>query len=271
MPNTKAQEDMLTGRTSVTSEQLAVLRSLEKVRLLATAHIQRLHINDGTSLTNTARTRAVLRQLSNVGLIRRVGRTHGNRESGPRGNIYCLTQAGLAACFAPSRPERANRRLWATQPYFQAHLLAIAEVYVSLRERERQSGCVLLSFEGEPTSWRSCVLLDEKRVTVRPDAYLLAGCGSVTFSYFLEVDLGTETPSMVEQKCARYLAYWRTEREERLNGVFPLVVWLVEDEHRRELIAALLQRLPREARALFSVALLSDTASFLMPAQAGRG
>ena len=48
------------------------------------------------------------------------------------------------------------------------------------------------------------------------------------------MDLGTESPTQVVEKCQTYLRYYNTGIEQRKQEVFPMVVWLVKDEARKE-------------------------------------
>jgi len=47
------------------------------------------------------------------------------------------------------------------------------------------------------------------------------------------VDMNTESPSVVLDKCRRYVHYYRSGIEQKAHGVFPLVVWLAYSENRK--------------------------------------
>ena len=48
-----------------------------------------------------------------------------------------------------------------------------------------------------------------------------------------EIDLDTESPIKIIEKCQRYYQYYRSGIEQNEYGVFPLVVWIVPDAGRK--------------------------------------
>jgi hypothetical protein len=52
--------------------------------------------------------------------------------------------------------------------------------------------------------------------------------------WFFEIDLATKSPSRVLLKCQQYYHYYQSGAEQRNNGVFPLVVWIVLNKKREE-------------------------------------
>ena len=48
------------------------------------------------------------------------------------------------------------------------------------------------------------------------------------------MDLGSESPAQVVEKCNAYLRYYYTGIEQKATEMFPLVVWIVKDETRKE-------------------------------------
>jgi hypothetical protein len=69
---------------------------------------------------------------------------------------------------------------------------------------------------------------------LRPDMYAATICGEYEDRWFIELDLHTESPSKVIEKCRRYHDYYRSGLEQKLHNVFPLVVWIVPDAARKE-------------------------------------
>jgi hypothetical protein len=51
--------------------------------------------------------------------------------------------------------------------------------------------------------------------------------------------------------------------EQQWRGVFPKVVWLVQNEHRAERITGVITKLQSDAQALFDVGLLSAGAKLI--------
>lgn len=256
---------------------MAILGSLFRVRLLTTAQVQRLHIFEGSPLTRLRRTQGVLRRLSIRHLVVRLPRVFGGRRAGAPGFIYALS--GLGRAVLDDDAPGHSRPVWKTTGRFQNHMLEVSELYVGLREVERQSQgqrqeqtsspqdetVTLLAFDGEPKCWRHFTGIASELVMVKPDAYVSVRIGRLVLSAFVEVDMGTESLPTIQKKSERYVAYWhsgmeqqRTRTEALPHGLFPYVVWLVPDEQRRTKIEMVVGRLAVEARKLFRVGLIKD-------------
>jgi hypothetical protein len=250
-------------RRQLGERDLAVLASLEQMRLLTTSQVTRLHFTDGPPASNIRRAQYTLKRLHHLKLVTRLSRVIGGRRAGSAGVVYGVSGLGLHVLFAPEQANQSRRRVWDTKPYFQDHMLAVANLYVGLKERGRQE-VELLDFQGEPKCWRHFTGSGGELIVVKPDAYVQIGVGSMVCSWFVEVDLGTETLPTIKRKCERYIAYWNSGIEQQRtrtndeDGVFPFVIWLVPDTKRREKVAVATRRITAEARDLFKVALLAE-------------
>jgi hypothetical protein len=234
----------------------AVLGSLQHLRLLTTDQIRRLHVVDGSSHTQARRTRSLLRRLADLGVVVRLSRDIGGTWAGSGTASFCLSGLGQAVLDAPTLGARRRRTLWRTKPYFQDHMLAVAELLVQLTEVCRRSASELLLFEAEPACWRRFPGRGGETIVLKPDAYLRIGSGDYELAWFVEVDLATESLPTIQRKCRLFVEYWRSGLEQQLRGVFPRVVWLVPDHRRLEGVATALRRLPnQEAQKLFTVCL----------------
>jgi protein involved in plasmid replication-relaxation len=236
---------------------VAVLSSLDQLRLLATDHLQRLHMATGSLATRSRRTRALLRRLTDLGLVARLPREIGGRQAGSGKGTFCLTRLGQAMLVSPGVATR-RRMVWQTKPYFQDHMLAVAELYVGLVEACRARHADLIGFRAEPSCWRRFSGLGGETVVLKPDAAVRVGIGDYELANFVEVDLGTESLPTIKRKCLAYAAYWRSGLDQQRHGLFPRVLWLVPNEHRADGIASVVQHLADDARDIFTVALLKD-------------
>ena len=81
-------------------------------------------------------------------------------------------------------------------------------------------------------------------MSLRPDLYARTVTGEYFDHMFIEMDLSTEPPFAVVEKCRRYHDYYKTGAEQKKRGAFPLVIWIVPDEARK-------QRLEEEIRFAF--------------------
>ncbi|KFU80780.1 Replication-relaxation [Amycolatopsis lurida] len=256
-------------RQQLSPRDLAVLTSLQKVRLLSLRQLQRLHVADGSPNARVRRAQQVLQKLHKLQLVVRLARVIGGVRAGSAGYIYGLSGLGQAVLDVGGPLGKRRRRTWETRPYFQDHMLAVSELYVQLVEQSWQNAADLLQFDSEPSCWRYHHGQGGEMVIVKPDAYVRLGIGAVERSSFVEVDLGTERAPTIRRKCLRFIAYWQSGAEQQQRGVFPKVVWLVKDEFRLTQLTQVIQKLATETQALFEVGLLAGGAAVLAQTQEG--
>ncbi len=91
-----------------------------------------------------------------------------------------------------------------------------------------------LTYQVRPLTFRATQ--EQKRL--KPDLALATAVGDFEDHWFLEIDLATESIPAVIRKCAVYQSYKASGLEQALLGLFPAVVWLVADQHRRERLKA---------------------------------
>jgi len=249
---------------AMNARQRLLLDTVRLLRLVSAAQLLRLHYSGSASDRRLAR--SDLAWMAESQLLCRLDRRIGGVRAGSSGYVYALGVAGERV----SHPERSRHRS-PRQPgqQFVAHTLAVSELYVGLRAAE---GVVveLAQFEAEPTCWRSFAGPGGSRSVLKPDAYLLlVGAGS-EYHWFAEVDCATENPARIRDKARVYVDYWQSGREQARRGVFPRTVFVVPDEHRRQVVVRALGELPAERWRLFAVAVAGDVAMQLTrPADAG--
>ena len=71
--------------------------------------------------------------------------------------------------------------------------------------------------------------------------------------YFIEVDLDTESPAKIIEKCQKYHAYYRSGLEQEESGMFPLTVWIVPSVARKEKLIRQLKGVFDKQAKLFAV------------------
>lgn len=245
-------------RSRLSPRDLAVLASLDRVRLLSLNQIRRLAVTDGSPRARTRRAQLMMTRLTKLGVVVRFSRIIGGVRAGSSGYIYGLSGVGQAVLNIDGPLGGRRRRVWESKPYFQDHMLAVAELYVQLVERHREGRTELLAYDAEPANWRHFTGPGGELVQVKPDAYVRIGRAAIEYSAFIEVDLSTETLPTIQKKSERYISYWRSGMEQQWRDVFPKVVWLVETERRRDRIASVIGKLALDGQALFDVGLLND-------------
>lgn len=130
---------------------------------------------------------------------------------------------------------RAKRHLEPSYIHMK-HTIAIAETYVQLVEISRRNkSLVLNTVEWEPDCWRP--FTDNGHdLQMKPDLFVVTYNGGYEDRWFVEMDLNTEALPVVIDKCARYHQYFRTGIEQRQHEVFPITIWIVPDENRKQKI-----------------------------------
>jgi hypothetical protein len=243
---------LLQLRDSLTDSDWQIILTLSRIRVATAAQVVALHLPDLGRRRALRRLSALVRNR----VLARLPRSVGGPGGGSTGHIYALDTAGqrlvdLTSGGRPSRP-------WALGAAFLNHSLAVSDVYVRLAIAGGAGTLRLVRFDGEPHSWRPFHGPGGERVTLKPDAYAVVQIDGFEDSWFLEVDLGTEHLPALGRKLAAYRRYWQSGTEQANHDVFPLVLWLVPDERRAQLLAGAIARQPVEARSLFVVSLHAE-------------
>ncbi len=264
--STGSQVERLRRRLS--ERDISLLGALHRVRILSLRQIQRLLVADGSPAARTRRTQLWMTRLTKLGVVVRFSRTIGGIRAGSSGYIYGLSGLGQAVLGVGGPAGGKRRRVWDTKPYFQDHMLAVAELYVQTVEQHREGHGELLAFDAEPSAWRHFTGSGGELVVVKPDAYVKLGTAAVERSAFVEVDMTTETLPTIHKKNSRYVDYWRSGVEQQRHGVFPRVVWLVQNAQRGHKIRETIGKLATDTRELFHVGLIDKAAKTLAGTEA---
>ena len=159
---------------------------------------------------------------------------------------------------------KRTRRPWTPGLAFLAHRLEVSELYVELMEAAAEDAIELLSFEAEPLCWRRYAAPHGGFEYLKPDAFVRVGDGDYERGAFVEIDRGTEAPATIMRKATAYRRAWEAGREQARWGYFPLVVFAVPDDRRKEAIAQVCARQPAEAHPLFRVVLADELLATLV-------
>ena len=226
---------------------MAALRSVRLCRFLKTGQAARLHFGD--AVTPSAGLRAATRALSRLhgmGLVRPLVRRIGGTRAGSTSYVWTARTAGLELLrmdenaggdtggpqAAEPGPQGTPRKRDFEPTYiFLKHTLTVAELYTRLATMD---GIRLARAEFEPTCWRGFSTAFSANAALKPDFYAVTASGGYEDHWFFEVDLDTEAPIRIIRKCEVYGRYYLTGNEQRKNGIFPRVAWVVPDEKRRD-------------------------------------
>jgi len=214
-----------------------VIRGLDAFRQLTTGQVRRLVFHAATSRTTCDR---ALKRLFDDGYIRQVVRNRpvGGSHGGSGEYVWALTRKGrnLAGDTGRGRRHYQDRH----------HTLSIAEVYIRAVEEQRRGDLTIGTAVTEPDCWQVV-----GGIQLEPDMYLELERPSTgrTARLWCEIDLGTESPSRLRERFARYIGALDRSRGEL--AVFPLVVFLADDDARVHEIAKLISKLDEQDQRLF--------------------
>lgn len=212
-----------------------ILRALKKYRFLTTAQIERLFMTDTVNpLSRTRNTNRTMKKLREHGLAQPLERRIGGVRAGSSGLIWHLTERGYRLLALESGEASLRKRFEEPSRQFLEHTLTEAECAVQLHSLCRESEDMeLVDIEAEPVCWR--FFHDNGQACqLKPDLFVITKYDGVEDRWFMEIDLGTESPATVVEKCKTYRRYFYTGKEQEQNEVFPLVVWIVKDSARKE-------------------------------------
>lgn len=230
-----------------------VLHSIQRYRYLLSGQVQRLHFTEAS--TGTAALRATnrnLKKLKELGLIDSLTRRIGGVRAGSSGLVVHITHAGERLLRLHDHRTYPARHSFDPSPYFLAHTLAVAEVSIQLMEICQEHALELNALELEPECWRSYGGYGTM-LSLKPDLYAVATSSEFEDRFFFEIDLSTESPSKVVEKCKKYHDYYRSNIEQQESGVFPLTVWIVPGDARKASLIAHIREEFKDQPKLFSV------------------
>lgn len=227
--------------SQLSARDLALLDLLSDHRFLSTKHLETFCFYDHATTDSGARAaRRVLARLERDGLIERTTRRVGGLLAGSGSSTWMLTSAGQRlrnlrdGSGAVGKVREPGER-------FIAHYLAIADARLSLVMAERGGLLIVVRSVIEPRAWRSFNGLSGAREILKPDmAAITATSEGAEFEdhWFIEIDRGTESLPTLLKQCDRYEAYRRSGEAQAADGVSPIVVWVVPDEHRAAKVRA---------------------------------
>lgn len=220
---------------ALTGRDREILEKLSELRYLKTNQIQRLFfpplVTPRAALSATTR---ALNRLKNLGIISHLERRIGGVRAGSQGLIWHLTEAGLRLLAIGTLQAGKRIRFQEPSPTFLRHILAVAECYTQITQIcQTEKAMGLSEVTVEPECWRKFTQ-NGKVVSLRPDLFAKTTSGDYQDTWFIEMDLATESATDIVTKCRRYHQYYQTGIEQRDGDVFPIVLWVVPDQARKE-------------------------------------
>lgn len=211
-----------------------LLRAVQKYRYLMTGQIQRLLFRESaTSSAGLRATSRTLKKLQQMGLVDSLSRRIGGVRAGSGSFIWYIAHAGERLLRLHDGRAFPIRRQFEPSPYFLAHTLAVAEITIQLTEICQDHEPEITSLQLEPECWRTYSDAGVS-LSLKPDLYAATISEEYEDRYFLEIDLDTESPAKVIEKCEKYHRYYRSGLEQKEHEMFPLTVWIVPTIKRKE-------------------------------------
>jgi Replication-relaxation len=244
----------------LSDRDLLIIHQVADLRLMTARQIETIHFtlaDHATKLTAARSSRRVLERLVRDRLLCRLERRVGGVRAGSASYVYCLGPVGqrLLVDQAVDQPRRRFREF---SQAVSLHTLAITESVVTLIVAARARQFDLLELEPEPRCWRDSVGPMGVVTTLRPDLFVTIGTSEYEHRWFIEVDLGTESPSTLLRKCAAYEAYYQSGTEQNQHGVFPRVLWQMHSLERATRLRAAIEHSNNLTTALFTTATSGD-------------
>ena len=224
--------------SELSERDLEILRSVANFRYLGARQIEALHfVGHASALTGARTARRVLDRLTTMTVLTRLDRRIGGVRAGSASFVYAVGVVGRR--LLPD--DEGLRRFKEPSPHFLGHTLAVADLAIELKQAAEAGQFELLNLSTEPSCWRDFKrkrsgARSEQSETLKPDLLVVLAARDYEHHWFVEVDLATESSMAVARKAAVYLDYLKCGQEQRRNGVFPRVLFVVPDQRRAELL-----------------------------------
>ena len=248
-----SQEQVDRLAAGLSDRDRAVLSDLQRYGFMTTTQIQTLHFHNYDKPEVSARiTRRDLQRLRSQRLLEPLQRRIGGLRAGSQSYVWQLGLVGDRVLRDPSAP-RARRKEPSLR--FLQHRLAVVGTICQLTLAARAGSFELLDVQSEPGTWRTFPSGYGGSEILKPDLSAVTASGDYEDHWYIEVDRATESLPTVLKQCEQYERYQRAGIEQDRLGIFPRVLWLVPDEHRRVRLQLAISERRALDEALFDVEL----------------
>ncbi|NQD41431.1 replication-relaxation family protein [Glutamicibacter halophytocola] len=223
----------------MTSRDAAIVETVNRFGQLSSGHIWQLHFHN----TNKNSLDRVLKRLVEKKLLSRIERRLVGGNGGGSGQyVYQLGSMGHDFLGKRGKFTPAHRTV-------KHHMLEIVDAYVQFVEAEKSGRIRVLNYFAEPDSH-----IDIAGAKLRPDLFIeyeLLGEGEAA-SYWIEVDRGFESVSVISSMVARYVHAMEHATVKDIETV-PAVLFIVPDAQRKRNIDTVIRREAKAYADMFSV------------------
>jgi hypothetical protein len=247
----------------LSARDLAIVRQVGQLRLMSARQIQAVHFPDAEHGSQSAATRArqrAIKRLVRDRLLLQLERRIGGVRAGSAGLVLALGAVGQRVLVL----DGPRRRAYEPTARFVDHILATAQLVVNVMVAARAGQLELLEQQAEPHCWREFAGIGG-RLLLRPDTFLVLGCGDYELRWFVEIDRASESLPTIARKCRLYADYYQSGVEQaKHGGVFPRVCWSVPDERRAERLRGIIDRERDLPTGLFVVTTAANSVNSLI-------
>ncbi|WP_329067793.1 replication-relaxation family protein [Amycolatopsis sp. NBC_01480] len=244
-----------------------VLETVNRLHLVTGFQVERLHFVDLAGRSRIVTRSRSLARLAEWRVLHRLPRRVGGAMRGSSVAVYGLGIAGqrlLAVRTNSSSNPPSVRPARVPSDRFVAHIVAVSELYVELREAERTNSLILRNFTTEPGAWWP----NSRGGWLKPDAFLVTSNGRVDQLFWAEIDRATESLATIDRKLRTYVDFVNRGGLGPRSAV-PRVLVTVPHEVRRAGIVRVVSRLPEPASELVLVTVDRDAVVALLKSLAG--
>jgi hypothetical protein len=236
-----AYVDRLADRLSERDWQ--IIAAVNRLRVASGEQIQRLCFVDVAEGRSRIVTRSrVLARLVAWRVLVPLARRVGGARRGSSAQLYALDSAGTRLLTRNQLAQGGQvrvRRPGTPGERTLRHMMAVAELYVTLVELARTDGFGVSEYLTEP----GCHWPNGLGGWLKPDAYAVLAWGKVLDYWWIEHDEATESLPTVRRKIQAYLDFWR-RGQPGPHDVVPRVLVSTITAQRRVAIRAMVRRLP---------------------------
>lgn len=239
----EAEEQALSARDR------AIVETVSSLGLATGEQLRQLHFRNLQSSRRTAQ--QALRSLVAREILARLERRVGGARSGSAGFIYALGRVGqrLQNRWRGQTTGR-SRRTHEPGGAFVAHRLACTQLFVDLHLAQSAGELTVVQHLAEPDCWRQRIGPFGRPLILKPDAFVEVAVGTRHLHWFVEIDLATESQSVIARKGSAYIDHFRSGAE---ADVMPRVLWLAPTNSRVQQLSRTLSQLPHPAGRLHLV------------------
>jgi len=202
---------------------LLILRSLGTLRILDRVQIEQL-----AGFHSISRVNVRLSKLRKAGLIYRY---YTATSTGGRRSVYSLSKRGALEVHAPSAPLKWRRDSFVLGNAFVAHQLGLNDL--------------IIAASGEGIRWQRPSSILSPTIRLIPDAYIADG----ERSFFVELDLGSESLSVWTEKTSAYVKLAVTGEFRNVIPHSQFAVMVVADDDSR--LETLRRHISKQTQKLF--------------------